>query len=309
MDFVSEYENGLSVRQIAERHPFSASKIRKILLSENVKMRSAREGLSLRKENSFVINGFMKKVIEGELLGDGCLVKRTNQSKFSFRNSKEDYTNWLANLFVENGITLSGAGVSKYTYFHKKWNKYYTNYSFSTLCSTQFRDMENIWYNNRIKHVPKDLEISPELVLHWYLGDGSLPRKEYSIFCTDSFTLEEVSILSDKLNQTIGIKSSTFSTPCLPTSSYENYHRIFVPKTSVPKLLEYVGKPPFESLSYKWDLNPIGKINHKIDIKKDVLYDLYITQKLTSKEIAEQFNCSMATINKKIRIFKIRKNK
>jgi len=54
-----------------------------------------------------------------------------------------------------------------------------------------------------------------------------------------------------------------------------------------------------------------GKENHnfKYDISKDVLFDLYIKENKTIKEISVQFNCSINTINKKLRQYNIYKPK
>lgn len=300
-DIANKYITGQSIRQIASESVFSASKVREILLSSGIKMRSSQEGLQIRKENDMPINVEMIERIEGELLGDGCLVKRNCQSKFSFVSAGKEYANWLSNFFVENKIFLSGSGVRKETYFHKNWNKHYIRYTFSTLCSIQFRDLEAKWYINRKKIVPDDLIISPKLVLHWFLGDGSLPKKEFAIFCTDSFSYLEVLTLSNKMNNEIGIISS-------PNRCGDNY-RLFVPKTSVPKLLNYIGSPPLTSMAHKWNLNPIGNINRKKEIAKDVLYDLYVVQNLTQKNLATRFNCSRATIQKKLYEFGIKKRK
>jgi len=298
-DIIKKYNSGLSIRQIAESVGFSPSKIYNMLHSANTQMRSSREGLRLTKQNNSPLSSTIIHKIEGELLGDGCLQKRTWQSSFSFTNHNKDYTYWLANLFIENEICLSGKGIYKETYYHKNWGKWYTRYSFCTLCSIQFEELESQWYIARKKIVPKCLKISPDLVLHWFLGDGSLPKKEYAIFCTDSFSHEEVCFLSDSLNKTIGIKSS-------PTS-YKNCYRLFVPKTSVPALLEYIGPTPFESLKHKWNLNSIGKINEYIDVPKETLKNYYINHELTQKELSVIFGCSKNTIQKKLYEYKIYK--
>lgn len=47
--------------------------------------------------------------------------------------------------------------------------------------------------------------------------------------------------------------------------------------------------------------------NFKYDIDRDELHDLYITQNKTVKEISDIYNCSLNTINKKLRHFKIYK--
>jgi len=299
MRIVEFYKKGFSIRQIAKKVGISPSKTRKILL-KNTKLRTSGEGLRLAKQNNYPLNKEIIQRIEGELLGDGSLTKRTHQAKFCFSSCKEDYAVWLSNFFKDSNIPLVNNSIQKERYYHKNWNKWYTRYIFSTHCSIQFEELEKKWYINRKKIIP-DLKISPNLVLHWYLGDGSLPNKEYAIFCTDCFSYNEINFLSYKLNKEIQIKSSVMN--------YKKDYRIFIPKTSVPLLLEYIGKPPFKSLSYKWDLNPIGKINYKIDISKETLYNLYIIQKLTRKQIAEKFGCAKITIDKKLRMCDIRRNK
>lgn len=296
---INLYSDGLSIRQVANRVGFSPSKVRKILVSTNTPVRSAREGLRLHKRNDSPLSVEMIQRIEGELLGDGCLKKRTCQSKFSFANSNREYAHWLAGLFIKNNVDLTGSGVRKEKYYHKNWNRWFVRYNFCTLCSVQFEELELRWYSERRKVVPPDLIISPNLVLHWFLGDGSLPKKEYAIFCTDSFSYEEVCFLSDELNRVIGIASS-------PTP-YKTYHRLFVPKTSVPALLDYMGDPPFSSMSYKWDLTPIGRINHKIDIPESILCELYIKNGLTRVQVAERLNCAKSTIDKKLKFYGIRR--
>lgn len=296
-NIVTLYNNGLSIRQIVSELGFSVSKIRNILITQNVSIRSPRQGLILRKQNNFPLSKKITQRIEGELLGDGCIKKRTCQSLFAFYNSNYEYTYWLADLFKDERIKLVGNGVIKEHYYHKYWKKWYTRFGFSTWCSLQFEQLESRWYVDRKKIVPSDLEISPNLVLHWFLGDGSLPKKEYAIFCTDCFSLEEINFLSEKLNSSIGIKSSII----------QKEKRIFIPKTSVPQLLEYIGPAPFSSIQYKWDLNPIGKINNYVDIPKELLLKLYIDENYNQTDLSNYFNCSRATIQKKLYEYQIYK--
>lgn len=295
---IKQYEKGKSIRQIAVSLPLSASKIRQIL-KNNIELRTSQEGLAKRKENYININNDLENVITGEMLGDGCIIKRTCQSKFSFRNKHKDYASWLANIFIKNNIKLAGDKVYKNKYYDERYNKWYVNYSFSTHCSVQFHELENVWYRERKKVVPKNIKLFPKTILHWYLGDGSLPKGNYIIFCTDCFNLEEVKMLSHKLNNTIGIKS-------LPIR-YKNNFRIFVPKSSVQALLKYIGPCPISSMEYKWNVKKMGKVNEKINITFEDLHKYYITNNMTRKQISEIYRCSKATIEKKIRDFSLYK--
>lgn len=297
-EIISLYENGLSIRQVAEKCPHSASKVRKILLENDV-MRTSKEGLRLIKLNDIPISDELAQVIEGEMLGDGCIKKRVAQSYFSFNNNNPDYSKWLALKFVDNGIKLTGNGVRNKTYFHKNWNKWFTTHSFSTISTKQLHELENKWYENRTKILPKDVELSPLSVLHWYIGDGSLPNGQYIIFCTDNFSRKEVEELSSKLNEILNIESIPFK--------YGKYNRIFLSKRSAEKLLHYIGPPPFNSIEYKWNLMKFGKTNDLLDIDKNELYDLYINRNFSRKQIAKLYGCSKELIEKKIRIFSLYK--
>lgn len=281
----------MSLRQIAKKLNCSQTKIRNYLIKNNVKIRTAKEGVILHNKNSFPLSNELKQRINGELLGDGCLIKRSVYSCFVFTNKNKDYIDYVSNVLIDIPHKIG-----KNTYYHKNWKSYYTINTLKTHCSIEFTELEKVWYKNRKKIVP-DIEISPNLVLHWYMGDGTLPKGKFAVFCSDCFERKEVEMLISKLNKEIGIKSSYYS------------GRIFVPKTSVPLLLEYIGNPPFNSISYKWDLQPIGKYYKKIDISYNELYKLYIKENLTAKQIAERFNCSSALIYKKVRQFEIRKIK
>lgn len=300
-DIVSLYQNGLSIRQIAETSLYSASKVRKILKNCGTAIRSSREGLCLRKQNNIPINNELTQRIEGELLGDGSVSRGIEQSHFIFNNSNHDYSYWLSKMFINGGINITGDRVRKNRYFHKYWKKWYTNYSFSTISTKQFHELESEWYTSRIKKLPEGVGLSPFSVLHWYMGDGTLPNGQYAVFCTDNFSKTEVELLSQKLNDIVNINSTAFK--------YEKYYRIFVPKTSVKRLLEYMGPPPFESIGYKWNLDRIGKINKEIHIDKDELYNLYIIQNLSRTKIAKIHSCSKSLIEKKLRLFNISKRK
>ena len=50
-------------------------------------------------------------------------------------------------------------------------------------------------------------------------------------------------------------------------------------------------------------------INKKINIPEDSLYNLYVSNKLTQREIAEIFQCSRVTISKKLKTFNIKRRK
>ena len=49
----------------------------------------------------------------------------------------------------------------------------------------------------------------------------------------------------------------------------------------------------------------MGSKNQKLNLDRDTLYDLYITQKMTSKEVGEIFDCSSKTIRNYLKLYNI----
>jgi reverse gyrase len=95
------------------------------------------------------------------------------------------------------------------------------------------------------KHIPKDLKITPNLCLHCWMGDGSLMNRINGILCSECFDKGEQENLCLKLNKEIGINSHLVK--------YKNSYRIFLISKDIKKFLEYIGNPPFNEISYKWN--------------------------------------------------------
>lgn len=58
------------------------------------------------------------------------------------------------------------------------------------ISSVPLFDIYSLWYPNNKKIVPQNLVLTPNILLHWYLGDGSLSFGSFYI-STQSFTKEE----------------------------------------------------------------------------------------------------------------------
>lgn len=83
---------------------------------------------------------------------------------------------------------------------------------FSTT-SVQLFKLYQMWYpppyNQKvsyIKRIPQDINITPTVLLHWFVGDGSHNRSNITLH-TNGFKEEDVSMLSNKLSQAGGIRT------------------------------------------------------------------------------------------------------
>ncbi len=107
----------------------------------------------------------------------------------------------LKHIFQGNSINLStNFGNAKST-----GSKYHTFNLWSSF-TTQFREIYNVWYPKSSKIVPKTLRITPDTLLHWYIGDGSYSTSSI-LFSTHNFPVTDVRFLSDQLNNILGIRS------------------------------------------------------------------------------------------------------
>jgi hypothetical protein len=123
--------------------------------------------------------------------------------------------------------------------------------------NNELSEIYNIWYpknNNYIKVIPKDIEPTPEMLLHMFLDDGCAyhRRKESKIkqikltISSQSFTRDDQEMFCEKVNNIFNLKMRTEA-----TNSGTGY-RIGLPQSKVNDFYNVIGPPPFESLAYKW---------------------------------------------------------
>ena len=291
--------NEKSIRQIAEINKCSPTKIRNILIKNNIPRRDFAHALHLRLQNNIPLSQDFLNIIEGELLGDGSIYARKRSGRFIFNNSNKDYVNYLFNEFKKENIKLV-TEVKTSTYFHKNWKKEYTIHSFVTCNTIQFKLLKEKWYPKNKKIIPNDLKITPKLLLHWYMGDGTIKKHKGVIeLCTDCFLPKDINNILEKINLKLNI--------CSKLTTYSNRPRIYIPRQDTFKFLEFIGPPPFESIAYKWKSKPIKYINELIDIDKNFLCDIYINKNMSKRTISKRLMCSKALVEKKLRKYGIHK--
>ena len=85
-------------------------------------------------------------------------------------------------------------------------------YRLATKFYVEFGKLRDKWYPEGKKIVPDDIELTPECVANWYLGDGSITQNKTTKcfqlrLSTNGFSSDEVIFLSDLLNDTLDIHS------------------------------------------------------------------------------------------------------
>lgn len=179
-------------------------------------------------------------IFDGLMLGDGGLQKQAVSARYVHSCKEKDYLEWLK-------ISLSTKDIPIPTKIYEKDEKRGKYYQIYSKTHPYLTNQHNRWYPDGKKQVPKDLELTPFSVLHWYIGDGGLDSdkgylRQISI-SAHSFSFEERQFLVCKLNA-LGFKSSN-----------RKNGLICIKKSSVSDFLDWIGLPPVDSYLYKWDVS------------------------------------------------------
>ncbi len=193
-------------------------------------------------------NSQFKEVVDGELLGDGCITKGSRgYSTFALTCGNKGYAEYLHSVMAPllnskskvhyrttkphsiNGKYISPRPQYCLRYAHKVFDHFYDR-----------------WYSPK-KCIPSDIELTSGVCLHWYLGDGSITsnRTLQARLSTDSFTEKEVERLASQLKQ------KTLA-PKIANERDGIYIVHFFGKHALD-LLDYIGPCPVESLNYRWN--------------------------------------------------------
>ena len=143
------------------------------------------------------------EIIYGNLLGDGSI--RSDKSKyFTFQVVGKDksFLEWIKKLFNDSKI--------KCWISRNKFNLFLLGFYINSCPFSNFISLRENWYKQENgktqKIVPKDLKLTPKILLFWFLGDGSLIRRKNDenrvppiVLATNSFLKEDVDFLIQKL--------------------------------------------------------------------------------------------------------------
>lgn len=200
-DLVSLYKSGLSLLVIGRRFGVSGTTIQRRLRSAGVPRRQPSDradvlGLSKSKHEAFV------ELIDGLLLGDGYLAP----NGCLIVGQTDRRVGWLHQIVKELRRFGCAANVHFMSAGRDFWirGKKYRAKSASVLRTRVYEELKvqrARWYPNgsSVKRVPYDVRVSPKSIAHWFAGDGSSDHHGSLIFCTNSFTADEVEHLIRKL--------------------------------------------------------------------------------------------------------------
>lgn len=162
---------------------------------------------NIDKSENEISNMKIEDIIAGTLLGDANI--RSNNGKYPcYKLTAKDKTflEFFAELLKKFGIKSWICKDNKSSGTHA------LGFYINTCPYPEFKNLQAKWYkreNNRnVKIIPKDLELNQTVILFWYLGDGSLPRRRDDknrvppvVLATNSFSEGDIDFLIIKLKE------------------------------------------------------------------------------------------------------------
>lgn len=160
------------------------------------------------KDRSKALSSFQQNVLIGILLGDGsiCRAKPNHNSRLSFKQctDREQYFFKVHAVFKD---FCSSEPRRKETIRNGKTNHYIVFETLSYPCFNFYRDLRQ--FTSELTIVPNNIGdyLTAEGLAYWIMDDGARAGNSL-VLCTDSFSIEEVSILINALQTKFNIKSS-----------------------------------------------------------------------------------------------------
>ena len=122
-----------------------------------------------------------KDIIVASLMGDGCLKRQNKHSHIEWEMISQNYLEWIDDMFgcLSTGVSLKetakeSAKRNRDSGFRPNAKK--ENYSDVYRLQTRthpFLSNFNSWYGCGKRVWPKDIELTPTVLLHWYVQDGT----------------------------------------------------------------------------------------------------------------------------------------
>lgn len=202
--------------------------------------------LTNSQRESFIVTPQLHEIIIGVSLGD-LFIRKVPKGKNAFLNFEqglinEGYILHLYDLFKD----YCSLAPKKYDRLpDKRTGKVYSRIQFYTYSLPCFNYYHSLFYVNGIKIVPKNIEqlLTAKGLAYWAQDDG-YKYQEGFLFCTESFTLEEVKLLIKTLKDKFGLN-------CGSKKRDTDKYRLYIWKNYMEKFRELVQPHFHKSMLYK----------------------------------------------------------
>jgi hypothetical protein len=235
--YVVEHRSALEIAKLIGAK--NSNSVRQFLAKFAIKIRDQVEAQV--SERDFEIDN---DVLVGSLLGDAGLMTSNKNNRntapyFYKKNKYYDHVAYVAKSFYGTDFE-----------FHIKNDGGY--HKFSTAACLDFIPLYNKWYPNGKKIIPQDIEVTPMILHHWFLDDGSayirkrVSRQVIIILSSQCFVQKDQEMICSKMNDRFGLNFG------LEKINNGTGYRIKLPQSKTDQFYQIIGRPFIDSLSYKW---------------------------------------------------------
>lgn len=233
------------------------------------------EGIKINFKSNHKILSNCTDMINGLLLSDAHIGSKNNGVTGHYDQSciKKEWLIHLKKEFDKYGIVCDvkiHLKRKRITYKNRTFTRS-TIYKLVTSYYVEFGKLRDKWYSEGEKIVPDDIELTPEWVANWYLGDGSITRNKKNMFTirlhTNGFLSDYVIFLSDLLNDTLDICSRTYI-HSIKKNGLEGLVIHILRQNDIKTFLNYIRDFWIECYSYKF---PIDALRYSFSRKRKVL--------------------------------------
>ena len=238
---INEYLSGESANKLSKKYNKNISSIMYLLRKSNVPIRSIGDNVIKSKydKNKIIFTSFFKEFLTGSLMGDGSLRihKKGRNPYYTHTDKNREAILYFKQIFEKEGIKTS-----------KIWiNKHSKCYCFQTEARKGFLEFYNLFYPNTSKKELPNINLTPTILLFWYMGDGSIKKQKG--------TLNNACQISNKFGNSFILNQlkSLFNNN---SNYYKEKNRqvglFYIPHKGFIKLIDYIGECPIECYKYKW---------------------------------------------------------
>jgi len=179
-----------------------------------------------------------REILYGLILSDGNLSPRGGNAKFRISSKHLEFILHLRNQFPDSLFP------PKWLWRREKDGR--ISYYLYTICHPLLTELRSLFYPDGEKTIP-EIELTPTILLYWFLGDGHRHKSENYILITSGFTYEEYRPVIDWLASE-GIEARWKKRDDNGKGILKIYK-----KESVRRFYELIGPPPVKCFAYKWE--------------------------------------------------------
>lgn len=256
-DFEKEYEKGLSLEEIAEKHKISKDDMTFLRQLYGLKVKGAK--YINRKKTEVPLTDRQKQILYGSMMGDACRMG-SSSVKFKHGQTQKDFLLWKYKEFesVASPNSLKGE-----KYIDKRSEYEGESWFFYTYANTDIERCIRRFYSAGEKEISKEVlsNLTALSVAIWYMDDGVVDfrhrtkvKKDWNVspiykFCTESFSKESCENIREWFYERFGIETELVDRSLSDRMGY----RIKVKTDSIDSFVNIIRPHILPMFQYKID--------------------------------------------------------